>query len=249
MPYYLADLHIHTALSPCADDDMIPSAIVDRAISAGTNVIAVCDHNSAGNVASVVEAARGTGIFVVAGIETQTSEDVHIVLLFDSCGSARAFEESVVRPHLPDVQNRPERLGRQLLYSAGGRITGSEERMLANSLTVDSDHLIREARARGAISIAAHADRPMSGYLYTLGMPGENPPDAYEFHSKKAIENARVRWRLSDETPCVVSSDAHCIQDIVPASTVLDLETPDFASLCRALRSGGNAKVVVLSEQ
>ena len=54
----LADFHVHTALSPCGDDEMSPPAIVDAALAAGLDMIAVCDHNAAGNTASVGFANR-----------------------------------------------------------------------------------------------------------------------------------------------------------------------------------------------
>ena len=48
-----ADLHVHTALSPCGGEEMSPPAIVDAALAAGLDMIAVCDHNAAGNAGAV----------------------------------------------------------------------------------------------------------------------------------------------------------------------------------------------------
>jgi predicted metal-dependent phosphoesterase TrpH len=53
-----ADLHVHTALSPCADDEMTPPRIVERALAEGLAMIAVCDHNTTGNAAAVQAAAK-----------------------------------------------------------------------------------------------------------------------------------------------------------------------------------------------
>ncbi len=50
-------MHIHTVLSPCASREMTPPAIVREAAEKGIAMIAVCDHNTAGNVRAVVEAA------------------------------------------------------------------------------------------------------------------------------------------------------------------------------------------------
>jgi PHP family Zn ribbon phosphoesterase len=52
-----ADLHIHTGLSPCASEEMTPPDIVSEAIRKGLRMIAICDHNSAGNVQAVMQAA------------------------------------------------------------------------------------------------------------------------------------------------------------------------------------------------
>ena len=54
---FKADLHIHTCLSPCAEPEMTPSAIVRAAKEAGLDLIGICDHNSAENVPALTEAA------------------------------------------------------------------------------------------------------------------------------------------------------------------------------------------------
>ena len=91
MNYYCADLHVHTVLSPCAEIEMIPPLIVHRALQAGLALIAVTDHNSAENVAAVIEAAEGTGLTVLPGMEVQTREEVHLTCLFDSLEQVMAI--------------------------------------------------------------------------------------------------------------------------------------------------------------
>jgi len=94
-----ADLHVHTALSPCGDDEMSPPAIVDAALAAGLGLIAVCDHNAAGNTGAVGEAA-GSRLSVISGIEITTAEEVHVVGLFPTVtAAANAADE--VRETLP----------------------------------------------------------------------------------------------------------------------------------------------------
>ncbi len=46
----LADLHIHSVLSPCADRDMLPHCIILEAWEKNINLIAVTDHNACDNV-------------------------------------------------------------------------------------------------------------------------------------------------------------------------------------------------------
>jgi PHP family Zn ribbon phosphoesterase len=40
------DMHIHSALSPCADKSMTPNNIVNMALLKGLDIISVTDHNS-----------------------------------------------------------------------------------------------------------------------------------------------------------------------------------------------------------
>ena len=53
---FVIDPHLHSCLSPCAVLDMHPAGLIDAAICAGLDAVAVCDHNSAGNVAAVERA-------------------------------------------------------------------------------------------------------------------------------------------------------------------------------------------------
>jgi 3',5'-nucleoside bisphosphate phosphatase len=85
---FAADLHIHTTLSPCAADEMTSQAIIESAIGAGLDIIAICDHNSAENVRTVQEAAQGR-LCVLAGMELTTSEDVHVLGIFPDVEAAK----------------------------------------------------------------------------------------------------------------------------------------------------------------
>ena len=55
MNQYRADLHIHSVLSPCADLEMGPVNIVNRAKALGLDIIAVTDHNSTLHCPLIVE--------------------------------------------------------------------------------------------------------------------------------------------------------------------------------------------------
>ena len=46
----LADLHVHTLLSPCAEVEMTPHHIVMRAAEYGIGAVAITDHNASANV-------------------------------------------------------------------------------------------------------------------------------------------------------------------------------------------------------
>ncbi len=46
MNKYFYDLHIHSCLSPCGDDDMTPENIAGMAALKGLGIVALTDHNS-----------------------------------------------------------------------------------------------------------------------------------------------------------------------------------------------------------
>jgi predicted metal-dependent phosphoesterase TrpH len=63
---------------------MHPSALVEKAVAAGLDILAICDHNSSENVPYIINAARGKNLKIFPGMEITTSEEVHLLALFDS---------------------------------------------------------------------------------------------------------------------------------------------------------------------
>jgi len=79
-----ADLHIHTHYS---DSTSSPEEVIAQAREAGLSCIAITDHDTIDGIRPVRDAARGTDIEVIAGVELSTEsggKDVHILgYLFD----------------------------------------------------------------------------------------------------------------------------------------------------------------------
>ena len=67
MTKYRYDLHLHSCLSPCADDDMTPANIAGMALLNGLQLAALSDHNSCKNCPAFFDACRVHGIVPVAG--------------------------------------------------------------------------------------------------------------------------------------------------------------------------------------
>ena len=108
-----ADLHLHTCLSPCADSRMQATAIVERAKKVGLDMIAICDHNSAENAAAVVKAGARAGLAVIGGMEVTSSEEVHILGLFDTESDLMRMQ-GIVYENLPG-ENSEEAFGSQIV--------------------------------------------------------------------------------------------------------------------------------------
>ena len=71
IPLYY-DLHIHSCLSPCGDDDMTPANLVGMAAVKGLDVIALTDHNSCSNCPAAVFHGKNYGVTVIPGMELTT---------------------------------------------------------------------------------------------------------------------------------------------------------------------------------
>jgi PHP family Zn ribbon phosphoesterase len=233
----LADLHLHTVLSPCAEVEMIPPLLVRRALELGLGLIAVTDHNSAQNCAAMVEAAGGSGLAILPGMETQTAEDVHVLCLFDTVEQALAWQE-VVFAHLPGRLNPEAVLGAQYVVDAEGEYVGTEERLLLTGADLSLEDVVRRVGALGGLAIPAHVDRPAFSLLASLGfVPAGLDVPALEIF--RMTEPAAFRARHPDlaSWPLLRGSDAHRLAEM-RVSLRLGSEALTVAGLRRALAGG-----------
>ena len=92
---YTYDLHIHSCLSPCGDDEMTPNNIVNMAFIKGLDIIAITDHNACSHVRIAPEIAEALGILFVPGMEVQTREEVHILCYFRQVDAIEAFDREL----------------------------------------------------------------------------------------------------------------------------------------------------------
>ena len=233
MKQFKADLHIHTALSPCAMEEMTPPAIVREAGRSGLEMIAICDHNAAGNVAPTQEAA-GAAIATIAGMEITTAEDIHVVGLFPSSANARAAAD-VVREGLPLLSDRSGKFGCQLLMNSHGWVVGTEPKMLAASSVLTLSQVISLIKNHSGLAMAAHVNRPSFSVVSQLGLfPIDAGFDAVEVFSKSPFAS-----RLQQEVcgmPIVNSSDSHSLDEIGTCFTVFEMAEASFGELVFALK-------------
>jgi PHP family Zn ribbon phosphoesterase len=253
-----ADLHIHTGLSPCAAEEMTPPAIVSEAIRKGLHMIAICDHNSVGNVKAVMEAAavaaeavktqtaatdRVSGIAeiaVIPGMEITTSEEVHVLGLFPDFASAGSAAEEVLGT-LPAGES-PDAPEDQLLFDADGRVTGRDRRMLFGASAFSLVDSVALVKRHGGLAVASHVDRRSFGVIGQLGVfPEDVRFDALEISAAGRVRG-RQRELQSAGLPLVCSSDSHYLDDIGSGFTTLEVAEPTFEELRLALLNTGERR-------
>ncbi|WP_436931817.1 CehA/McbA family metallohydrolase [Halosimplex halobium] len=72
------DAHVHTDAS--YDCSTTPERVVDAALAAGLDAVAITDHDAVGGARRAVAAAAGTDLLVVPGVEVSTAEG-HLLAL------------------------------------------------------------------------------------------------------------------------------------------------------------------------
>jgi PHP family Zn ribbon phosphoesterase len=224
---------------------MIPPLIVKQAQSLGLGIIAVTDHHTADNVQAVQQAAEGSGIAVLPGMEVQTREEVDLVCLFDTLGQVLTWQETVY-DHLPQESNRPEVFGAQFVVDKTGEFVRMNERLLVTSTDFPIEEVVSRVRTLGGLTLAAHIDRPSYSLLANLGVV---PPDlalaALELSSRTMpgaflAQHPELRgWTL------IVSGDAHRLGEM-RAHTLVTMAEPCIAELALALAFEAGRRVRVV---
>lgn len=245
MRRFLADLHIHTALSPCAENEMTPPAIIKAAKAKGLEIIGICDHNSAENVLSVVQAGAAEGVTVLCGIEVQTIEDVHVLTFFPRVDALISWQEEIYSA-LPDIKNDEARFGEQLLMDSCGNVTGKLWTLLLASTSMSVDYVGKRVRELEGLVIPAHVDRPSFSLIRNLGfVPSTLRPCCMEISRNIDQDEARDRFPSIAGFPFIKSSDAHRLSEI-SAYTEIRMEDASWDELLLALSFTGGRHIAPL---
>ncbi|MEU8214912.1 AAA family ATPase [Micromonospora taraxaci] len=222
------DLHVHTPASRDVDPLTYGATearqIVDMAIAAGLQAIAVTDHNTAGWCDEVADAARGTPLVVLPGVELSTSEG-HLLAIWEEGTPAQFIEDVLVELGIPRADHGD----------------------LHKSLRTGFAETARRVAARGGLAIAAHADRekgllriPVADHVnQTMLDPAITAVEIVDF-----AEADKVRARLTGKRDLAVvrSSDTtapgasvHVLHGIGHRRSWIKASRPDLCGLRHAM--------------
>ena len=233
-----ADLHIHSTLSPCASLEMSPAAIVRRARELALDVIAVTDHNSMANAFTAAALGEKAGVKVLLGMEAQTSEDIHVLCLFEDRRRAEHFND-LIYSLLPDVDNNADYFGDQVVVDELDNIVRQEKKLLLNALDLPLVELLEMVRAHGGVSIPSHVEAPPYGLLVNLGMvPAELADSLLEISYASPIPQVLKNFPELGRHPLLSNSDAHFLKDIGRAHIIFDSPSAALPALVAAARTG-----------
>ncbi|MBR5472463.1 MAG: PHP domain-containing protein [Clostridia bacterium] len=229
MNRYYYDLHIHSCLSPCGDDDNTPNNVAGMASLCGLNIVALTDHNTCDNCPAFFEAARRYGIIPIAGMELTTSEDIHVVCLFETLENAMAFGEKVKTLRIP-YKNRPDIFGSQQILDGQDNVIGEEENLLINATLISIEEVPALVREFDGICYPAHIDRQSNGIISILGTLPDSPQfNCVELHDGSKRDEYVQKYNLQDKK-IIVSSDAHNLCDMREHENYFDLDDEPYSS-------------------
>jgi PHP family Zn ribbon phosphoesterase len=238
---FRADLHVHTCLSPCAELDMSPRAIVRQARERDIDILGICDHNSAENVPALRDAGQPLRISVLAGMEITSQEEVHVLGLFDDIESAMALQ-AIVYAHL-EGENDPEAFGLQVVVNPDGEVLRFNPRLLIGASSLPLDRVVALVHEFDGLAIASHVDREGFSLIGQLGFVPDNLPiDALEFSPAMSREAALDRF--GPRRPLVSASDAHRLDEVGRASTSFWMADGTVQEIRKALSENDGRRIL-----
>ena len=177
------DLHIHSTAS---DGLYTPAELVQRALAKGLQIIALTDHDTTKGIEGALNAARGTGLTVIPGIEISTDvpgeNELHILgYCIDHC-------------HL-ELQRRLERLGTSRVQRARKTL----ERLAQAGYPLSWEHLIELAgggvigrpHIAQALVDAHHVDSVEDAFRRYLARGAPAYVERFRFSPPEAIQMIR----------------------------------------------------------
>ena len=232
--YY--DLHLHSCLSPCGDDDATPANLAGMCALAGLDIVALTDHNTCGNCRSFIQAAERLGLLALAGMELTTAEEIHVVCLFPDVDKAEAFS-SYVHDRLPPIRNKPGIFGPQLYMDSEDTVLGEEERLLSNATSIGIYETAPVVASFGGFCFPAHIDRPSNSLISQLGLWDPSLPFALAEFSLHCPPDFHLRPDLKG-LRFITNSDAHALETIPDAAQSMDIPEKNAQSVLQWLKNG-----------
>jgi hypothetical protein len=193
---------------------MTPLNIAGMAHVKGLSLISLTDHNTGGNLKAMSAAAEKYGLIFVPGIEVTTREEVHVLTYFADIERAVRFGE-MVYGSLPDISNRPDIFGEQIIVDGNDVRSGVLERLLLQASAFSIDDIVRLAREAGGGAVPAHINRDSFSVLSNLGFIPENLFSCVETAGGLPCPAIDPAYKI------LRSSDAHELGDILEPLNML----------------------------
>ena len=208
------DLHIHSALSACAENILSPQNILKQAEKNKVNLIAVTDHNAIDHSILVNRLSKKSKVNTILGVELTAKEEVHLLGYFPNEASLKEMGKKI-NECLPQMKNNPSYFGYQLIYNDKGQICQIDYLLRQNALQIGLDDLVTFIHLIGGIAIPAHVEREHCSIKSQIGfIDPDSDFDAIEVSKFDWIKKKFKLGDLLEGYPVLSGSDSHFLDDI-----------------------------------
>ncbi len=203
------ELHCHSCVSPCAENEMTPVTVCGLAKLAGIELLSITDHNSAANLPAAKLACDAYGLALLPGIEVTTAEEIHLLCYFPTVEAALEMGQQLYRL-LPDIPCDARYFGEQLVMDEDDRIIDRPQKLLTNAAACNIARAKQMAEVLGGLAVPAHLDKDTTSVLSVLGfMPDEPVFPCVEMRHPEKADSLIASGRMPTPQEILVSSDAH----------------------------------------
>lgn len=224
------DLHIHSCLSPCGDDDMTPNNIVNMALIKGLDVIAITDHNTGKNARVICEIGDQAGLTVIPGMEVQTKEEVHVLCYFPSISDLEAFDLALESYRLL-IPNRPDHFGKQQIMNHEDQCVAEYPYALIVSIEISIEQLIRLCKTHHGVCVPAHVNKSANSIFANLGfIPPDLDVKTVEIYLKSPLNETLVKGYRR-----IFNSDAHYLEHISEREHTIEIGNKEIINVLNYL--------------
>lgn len=227
--FFKTDLHIHTPASldwnehntsEHSAENIQSNDIVEAAINAGLDIIAITDHNSVEWCQRVIDAAKGKNLVVLPGFELTARPGIHILAIFP-----------------PGKEIKDLRI---LLHGLKIKEFGDANTMTEESIENRSTdfQIVRSIREEGGLIIPAHVDLD-SGLIGRIkgGFAANDFLENAEcniFEISKTIPQLLLDKINNNPKPpfaIITGSDAHRLSDIGKKAIWIKMDCPSIEGI------------------
>ncbi len=220
---------------------MTPLKIIRKAREKGLQIIAITDHNSAENIPAF-NAIKYEDIKVFAGMEITTSEEVHVLALFEDYEKIKPLQE-IVYETLEGAEF-DDRLGYQLVVNEKEEILSFVKRPLIGATKLNVFEIVKLIHRYNGLAIASHIDKEVFSIISQLGfIPEDIIFDGLEVSVYTDINEAKKRFG-NLKAPLIRSSDSHHLHEIGRAYTEFFIKAPSLEEIKKALRGEDGRRVL-----
>jgi len=206
----------------------------------GLHFVGICDHNSAENVGAAKKAGEREKIGVIGGMEVTSSEEVHILALFDEDSRLHSLQEIIYKNLYGTNDERV--YGDQMVVNEEDEVIRFNKKLLIGATEIPIHAVVDLIHQLGGLAIASHIDREGFGIIGQLGfIPEDLCLDAVEITGPSQKERASA----ARDFPMVVSSDAHFLEDVGKRRTCFLLEEITVEELRKSFKGESGRRVIL----
>lgn len=224
------DLHIHSALSPCSDDDMTLNNIVNMACLKELDLIAITDHNSVKQLYHLADVAQDKIRFIY-GVEIQSREEIHVLAYFLDKQLLDTFQ-AFLDCYLIEEPNDEYYFGHQYILDENDRIINEEKRLLIKSLDLSIREVIKWIHQLGGVAILAHAMSERFSIMNVfMKIDKDLDIDGIEVTEINHQKYLLKQFPYLEKVPWFINSDAHRLDMI--SEPIHNMDKQNFYEMWR----------------